>query len=148
MEDILSTVLSSALVLVVVVLIRHWGGPSVARRPAVAGVLVAPATPFATACLAHRRDPSSCLSCGLCQQCWGLRSVPAAEEIEGRPGGIADRSRASLDPVVNLERVERLLKAADGLLSRFLELLNVLPVQQIVHAFGRLLQLLLARASG
>ncbi len=148
MEEIISTVLSLIVVLALLALIRRWGGPSAAPRPAMAGALVVPLSPMVAACPARRRDPFSCLGCGLRQQCWGLKGVPAAEEIAGRPGGIVGGNGVRPDPGADLERVERLLKAAGELLGRFVDLLNVLPIHQVAPILGRLLRLLLARASG
>ncbi|HIE38817.1 MAG TPA: hypothetical protein EYH30_05700 [Anaerolineales bacterium] len=148
MEEIVSTVLSASVVVALLVLVRRWGGPSAAPQPTVVGTLIVPISPMAAACLARRRDPLSCLGCRLRQQCWGLRRVPAAEEIAGRPGGVAGEGRRHLDPGLDLEQVGRFLDAAGRLLGRLVELLTLLTTEQVTQGVGRLIRLLLALVSG
>jgi hypothetical protein len=73
--------------------------------------------------------------------------VPAAEEIAGRPGGVAGEGRRHPGPGLDLERVGRFLDAAGRLLGRLVELLTLLTTEQVSQGVRRLIRLLLALAS-
>lgn len=137
MEEITSTVLLLALLLVLVVVVRYRRGCVAVRRP-MAGVLIAPAAPLCAADPTNlRQGEFLCMGCDRYSQCWRQVGVPAAEEIEGRPG----HSSGGTSPTgleVDLEQVTRLLESASGLLGRLIELLSLLPTHRMIHSLGRL----------
>ncbi|HEC36009.1 MAG TPA: hypothetical protein ENI39_05685 [Anaerolineae bacterium] len=148
MEKTTQPVLLLALLLVLVVLARRRRARSAARQPARrVGTLVVPLFPLCGDWQAYSRGRLPCLDCGLRQLCLGLADISAAEENEGRLGGIAGERQPQPDLVSDLERAGRLLKAAEPLLGRFIELLTLLPARQVIRVLRWLARLLLAHIS-
>lgn len=129
-EKITMALLAATWVAVVLRALRREGALGVRSRAK--GMLIVAASSLSLACL--RRGRLSCRNCRIRPLCWRPWAVPAVEEIAGQLEGVVGKQRAFSALLDVLERIRRFLKAVRWLLGRFVELLTLLPIRELVMA--------------